>query len=76
MLASMKPEAAHVNERILAQVEGHGGSYVWGAEIFAVTVMGVEMAIPPATTAGSSGATNRQTSSVESPIAIRRELGF
>jgi hypothetical protein len=40
----MNPEVVQENERILAQVEGYGGSYVWEPEIFAVTLMDVAVA--------------------------------
>jgi len=46
----MKPDAAQQNERILAQVEGYGGGYVWEAEIFAVTLMDVAVADAEAAT--------------------------
>lgn len=35
----MNPEVARENERILAQVESYGGTYVWDPEVFAVTLM-------------------------------------
>lgn len=37
----MSPETAQTNERILAQVEGYGGGYVWESEMFAVTLIDV-----------------------------------
>ena len=37
----MSPEAAQANERILAQLEGYGGGYVWESEIFAVMLIDV-----------------------------------
>jgi len=39
----MSPEAAQVNERILAQVEDYGGGYVWEPEVFAITLMAVAL---------------------------------
>lgn len=35
----MTPEHSVLNQRILEQVELHGGGYVWDAEVFAVTLM-------------------------------------
>ena len=37
----MNSELAEDNERILAQVEGWGGGYVWEPELFAVTLIDV-----------------------------------
>lgn len=44
MSKPLHPGEAARNEAVLARVEELGGGYVWDAEVFAVTLMGVAVA--------------------------------
>lgn len=39
----MTPEESQINQSILDGVEAAGGGYVWDAEVFSVTLMGVPL---------------------------------
>ena len=53
MSQQINPTVAEKNEDILARLEELGGGYIWDAEVFAVTLMGV--ALPDANVIGLVG---------------------